>query len=280
VAVNSNPFSKGERVTTLWFFIVMFGLGALIILVPFRAGETLEERFAWAAALLFDTLVFLIGWVAILFGRSRLDEEQRLEDFPPSAIRSVAMGRAQLTGKAVWHTPLVSTLSKTPCVWNRYSVSEEKRGSPDQYEVISHGCSKDLFFLDDGTGRLLVDPTDADLVILKQKTWFEGFTSPFPLASRRRKYHEDLILPGTPLLVYGMVEHRRDAGSGEDMLVVCEGDGEEPYLISDRESNENRRSFAVSGVLWILVGAGIVFLGLLWLLKILFVGGIGTPWGW
>jgi hypothetical protein len=94
--------------------------------------------------------------------------ERTVEDTPASRVRSMALGRVALQGKAVpWVSDLVAPLSGAPCCWYRYQVEEERRsGRSRSWHTIAHGDSAAFgFYLEDETGRVLVQPEGAELVL-------------------------------------------------------------------------------------------------------------------
>src|SRR5512138_1774117 len=120
-----------------------------------------------------DLVVALAGLVLLLFGLARLRKKHLIEDTPTSTIRGVAMGMAELSGKAAERTPVFSVLSQTRCVWWRYMVEEERTGSKGEkrWVKVREGASTDLFYLDDGTGRLAIDPMGAEMHIDFKRQW-------------------------------------------------------------------------------------------------------------
>jgi hypothetical protein len=162
-----------------------------------------------------DAVLAAGGLALFIFGFSRLRRMRLLQDTPTSTIRGVAMGTAELVGKAVERTPLLSVLTGTPCVWHRYTVEEERSGSKGEkrWVKVREGVSNDLFYLDDGTGRLAVDPMGAEMNIDNRRRWQDGAGSAFSLAGRRRRYTEWLILPTGKLYLFGYVKSVRDAAA-------------------------------------------------------------------
>jgi len=150
-----------------------------------------------------------------------------LEDTPTSTIRGVAMGMAELVGKAEERTPVLSALSQTPCVWWRFLIEEEQSGSKGErrWVKVQDGTSHDMFYLNDGTGRLVVDPIGAEMRIDFKRRWLGAGLSldlvarGFPVGlvlSRgggQRRYTEWLILPTGKLYVFGTVKGVRDAAA-------------------------------------------------------------------
>ena len=111
-----------------------------------------------------------IGAGCLLFagGFALWRRERTIEDTPASRVRSMALGRVALQGKAVpWVSDLLAPLSGVPCCWYRYKVEEERRsGRSRAWHTISSGDSAAwAFYLEDETGRVLVQPEGAELEI-------------------------------------------------------------------------------------------------------------------
>ena len=86
-----------------------------------------------------------------------------LEDTPCLPIRSIPMGLVQVHGKATGENVVTSPVSNTPCHF--YKVDIEKWVSGKNGGHWSHcGTEADgpLFYLDDGTGKVLVDAHNAE----------------------------------------------------------------------------------------------------------------------
>jgi hypothetical protein len=95
----------------------------------------------------------------------RLLERRRLIlDTPFSKIRSAPMGMVELSGLAVGPYTMIAPVTARDCYYYRTLVWEWKRqGKSDEWVKVAGECMHVPFFLDDNTGRVLVDPRGADL---------------------------------------------------------------------------------------------------------------------
>jgi len=128
---------------------------------------------AWGALFEGDLRVPLLclaalgGGIFVFFSGFRTWRRMRLiQDTPTSAVRSMALGRAELHGRAAEKGELVAPFTGRPCVYYRYLVEEEVRSSRRRrrWRTLEKGSSEAWpFYLDDGTGRALVDPRGATL---------------------------------------------------------------------------------------------------------------------
>src|SRR2546422_95745 len=159
--------------------------------------------------LIYDLIAFLAGGGLIVFGFIVLRRKRLLENVPTSRIRSVAMGFAELAGRAKNRTPLAAPFSDIPCVYYRFLVEEERQGRRGrEWTTIDKGQSSDPFYLQDETGALLVDPSGAETGLERSFRRVECGEGWF---GRRKRVSEWWIVPGQKLFVAGTVRRLRDA---------------------------------------------------------------------
>jgi hypothetical protein len=113
----------------------------------------LSQPLFWAAlGVVFGPFFFLRGF--------RLLQRKRLiMDIPRSSVRAAALGRVEIVGKAVGPYTLVSPLSQTDCIYFRVVVESNPKG--DLRKKVNALCAP--FFLDDGTGKLMIYPEGSEL---------------------------------------------------------------------------------------------------------------------
>ncbi|OGR93368.1 MAG: hypothetical protein A2992_06180 [Elusimicrobia bacterium RIFCSPLOWO2_01_FULL_59_12] len=81
-----------------------------------------------------------------------------IEDTPLSKISSVAMGDAELSGEVKAVKLLKAPFSGNECVYCSYTVEvPQKRG----WRQVDKGQIHSIFYLDDGSGQILVNPESA-----------------------------------------------------------------------------------------------------------------------
>ncbi len=106
------------------------------------------------------------GIFSFVQGFRLLQRRHLILDTPFSKIRSASMGMVELSGLAVGPYTMVAPLSARPCYYYRTLVWEWKRqGKSSEWVKVAAECMHLPFFLDDNTGRVLVDPRGADLDI-------------------------------------------------------------------------------------------------------------------
>ena len=181
---------------------IAVGLAAARIVVP--SGLTPARQH-----LIYDLFALLAGAGLIVFGFMVLRRKRLLENVPTSRIRSVAMGFAELAGRAKNRTPLVAPFSEISCVYYRFLVEEERQGRRGrEWTTIDQGQSSDPFYLQDETGALLVDPSGAETVLERS---FRRVERGEGWLGRRKRMSEWWVVPGQKLFVAGTVRRLRDA---------------------------------------------------------------------
>lgn len=112
-----------------------------------------SSRFPPLPLLLLGVGLFAYGF--ILYGRYR-----RLQDTPRTTARAVSMGFVHVHGKTARAEVLQSPITKTPCCHYSSSI-EHWEVRRKRWVSISQDTRSCPFYLDDGTGRVLVNPAGA-----------------------------------------------------------------------------------------------------------------------
>jgi hypothetical protein len=118
------------------------------------------------------------GIYLFIHGFSLLQRRRLILDTPFSKIRSASMGMVELSGLAVGPYTMPAPVTGRPCYCYRTSVSEWKQcGKSKQWVTVAGECMHLPFFLDDNTGRVMVDPRGANLDI--HRDFHEEFSDSF-----------------------------------------------------------------------------------------------------
>ena len=127
--------------------------------------STLLLRSSNPTGLLFWCVVGLCAGIYLFFQGFRLLQRRRLIlDTPVSKIRSASMGMVELSGLAVGPYTMVAPVTARPCYYYRTVAWEWKQsGKNKQWVKVAAECMHVPFFLDDNTGKVMVDPRGADL---------------------------------------------------------------------------------------------------------------------
>jgi hypothetical protein len=164
------------------------------------------------------------GLVSFVHGFRAWRRLRLIEDTPTAKVRSMALGRVEIEGRAEARAELEAPLTGSACVFFRYEIEEERRsGRHRRWTTVARGDSNAQgFYLADETGRVLVDPTGAELALdcdwsetnpeigpaLARTLARHGLASEGWLFSRRRRFREWRIAAGDPLYVLGVAQAR------------------------------------------------------------------------
>ena len=164
---------------------------------------------------------FCAGIGLFLYGFRLLQRRRLILDTPFSKIRSAAMGMVEINGLAVGPYTMVAPITARPCYYYRTQVWEWKQsGKNKNWVKVAGECMHLPFFVDDNTGRVLVDPRGADLDLhrdFEQEFCDSFFTTkdPAPLnvrsflarhgivTSNKIKVEEYCIKPKNSLFILG-----------------------------------------------------------------------------
>ncbi len=104
------------------------------------------------------------GLYLFIQGFRLLQRRHLILDTPVSKIRSASMGMVELNGLAVGPYTMVAPITARPCYYYRTLAWEWKQsGKNKQWVKVAAECMHVPFFLDDNTGKVMVDPRGADL---------------------------------------------------------------------------------------------------------------------
>ncbi len=105
-----------------------------------------------------------------------------IESIPTSTIRSLALGLVEISGQAQPEEGLLSSpFSGLPCVFYSYAVEERVgSGKNARWETIAKGTSEQPFFVSDTTGRVLVVPLGAELILPDERIYRNDWLGALP----------------------------------------------------------------------------------------------------
>jgi hypothetical protein len=100
-----------------------------------------------------------IGVMLMLWGMKTRRESQLVAQIPEVPIRSLAEGTVHVYGKTTGDDRLQSPFTGVSCYYYKAEVEKlVKQGGQDQWQPFKKETGQRSFYLDDGTGRVLVDP--------------------------------------------------------------------------------------------------------------------------
>lgn len=108
----------------------------------------------------------MVGVYLFYRGFQMLQRKRLILDTPASKIRSAAMGLVELSGLAVGPYTMNSPITGMPCYYYRTVAWQwQRRGKNSEWVKVADESFHVPFYLDDNTGRVLVDPQGAELDI-------------------------------------------------------------------------------------------------------------------
>lgn len=209
------------------------------------------------------------GWIAIfglMFGAfslygswERFRDVQLVRDTPTSTVRSLAVGAAEVKSEAhAVAEPLVSPLTQQEACSYAVRVEEhrpDKHDDGSDWQTVFFTHESVPFHVDDGTGRVRVEPEEADFEVEREKV-FELDDGELPpeevrewarehdvggrhltsASSYDRKYYERVLAEGESAYVFGGAQRREDGDFAENErnLVMREHRGTERFIVSDK----------------------------------------------
>jgi hypothetical protein len=172
----------------------------------------LSQPLLWAAASV------ILGPYFFFRGFRVLQRQRLIADTPRSTIRSAAVGPVELSGKAVGPYALVAPLSHCDCLYYRLVIESNPGG--DLNNKIRELSAP--FFLDDGTGRVMIYPQGAELQISPSERAEYGKLA---LAFSRQSEgtpefaQEYTVRPGDTIFVLGTL--RENPWAKKDPIAEC-----------------------------------------------------------
>ena len=247
----------------------------------------------------------LFGGALAWYGSQQYFLVQKIKNTPTSKVRSAAAGLVELFGKAKCKDAMESPVSKAKCIyWNLNCEYYHSGKNSSGWRTFYSKHSSNQFFLEDDTGKMLVDPKNAEmrippdfssqghmsdralLGIIPQKQlapnvleWLErdppAKTAFMGQGGRDLRVVESFIAEGDPLYVLGSAEPIPGSASDvkyENLMVKMGND----KILFITDSAEDKFEGMMGIMSWVyLIGGLIFFFGSLLVLVLSFVGVIG-----
>jgi hypothetical protein len=121
-------------------------------------------------AVLLAVVTFFAGFFVFFRGFWIFREYRLVEDTPETSIRSLSMGLVEIHGQAKGDSMLMSPVTCTPCYLYKVEVDRSHRNEKGD-KTESHfftDLNQVSFYLEDDSGKVLVDPCDAELDLARQ----------------------------------------------------------------------------------------------------------------
>ena len=159
----------------------------------------------------------LLALILLWRGFAAIRLKRLIENTPVSRIRSLATGMVEVCGRAERCYALVTPVTQVPCIYYRLSRyhRQERNGSWQLSAEQNSGLHP--FWLSDATGKVLIDPTSADLRPgCRQEGSGDGFNNAFlgreAHPDSDEKWVEECIPEGETLYVLGFSTPHRVTG--------------------------------------------------------------------
>ena len=230
----------------------------------------------------------IFGVWAFFHGFKKLRRKRRIENIPTSTVRGMAMGLVEVFGSVEPSIELYSALTHTPCVFFHYTIEEYRRsGKSGHWVRVDHGNSFECpFWLGDGTGKVLIYPRGAELMLPVdyEYTTSLGMTIPDHLAgymakkgmrhksmfgTRNLRFKEWFIAPGEEVYVLGTAKKTKykiapkDPSPGDVTdVVIGRGTSDRLFMISDSSEKELVKKLFTHS-LWGIYGGAALSLAML-----------------
>jgi len=258
--INNNHANKQG----LWFWVLFFGLALAIGGIIFIAGIGKTMRTTQWSRPPDQTLLYLAagtigGFGLFVYGWIVRQRKRLIESIPTSTIRSLALGLVEISGQAQPEESLLSApFSGLPCVFYSYAVEEHVgSGKHARWETIAKGTSEQPFFVRDTTGRVLVVPLGAELILPDEHTfrndWLRelsptaiaglnrlGISTEHWIRSKTLRCREAFIQPEELVYVLGTAHEHLGATelveNSDRLYIGCNRDHE--FIISDRSEKD------------------------------------------
>lgn len=131
-----------------------------------------SRLFAWCV------IGFCAGIYLFIHGFFLLRRRRLILDTPASKVRSASLGMVEINGLAVGPYTMTAPITSRLCYYYRTLIYEwKRRGRSSEWVKVASECMHLPFFLDDNTGRVLIDPRGAELDLHRdfQQEFCDGF---------------------------------------------------------------------------------------------------------
>lgn len=243
-------------------------------------------------------LVFLgLGLFFFFYGFRHLRNKRLVENIPTSKCRSVAMGLVEVAGRAAGDDTVPSLIGQVPCYYSQIEIDRyERRGKRSRWVRVHKENLGIPFYVEDDTGRVKVDPSDAELDVPadvryttengleKLVRFFFGDSDRNPAGQEverrfrhfcesrgihftgQMRFTEKNLSPGDPVYVLGTAMEVFGAQDEQERIMICKGQHHPWYFIAEASEKEVLSKLTRNTWLSILGGAATALAALAWLL--------------
>ena len=208
------------------------------------AGIFLVEKLSINGRAVPRTLLWIAAALWFVLGVKLRARAWRVVDTPTSKVAAATVGTCEFTGTAIALEPVPAPASGVSCVWYSWKLQEHrKRGKNSSWVTVDAAEHRRPFVLEDGTGRIRVDPAGAEFHGIEQHR--------LPVPGRGRKWRQlECRLPDRSR-VYVLGPVRADA-TGAALEVAGEA---EEFVVSD--DSEHRIALRLGAWAWLALLLGL-----------------------
>lgn len=233
---------------------LVYGAAALAVVVIATASLAIEAIPVWVGAL-------VAGPAFIAMAREPLRRARLVWAASDTATGSATNGVVSVSGRATAASDrrLTSELQEVDCLAYEYTKKRSKNRGGQEGSTTSTKTDQQVlpFYVDDGSGPVLVDASTGTLTLHADETDKSGSTT----------YKEGVLREGDEVTVYGEVQDdTRDLPADADRVVTT-GPEYGDVVVTDRHGARVAARQGLYAVGWIAVGG------------VLIVGGIGLALG-
>lgn len=213
------------------------------------------------AFILGGVVALVLALIGAVFGFQQMGRLKTLEEAKPATAQQLINGhnkggflmQCSIRGTVECDDPLIAPVSEKPCALYRHVIVRQREeeytvrddddsgwGSDTRTETrtvedrMPDEIKSTLFWVNDGTGRVLVDPRQAQLELEKETERFE-YSSGMKIAGNRTlglRYSEYLVAVGREVFVVGCATDRE----GRLMIAPHPSDRRQKFLLSSHSS--------------------------------------------
>lgn len=248
-----------------------------------------------------DPPIFLVAGIALgiygfVKGFKTRAKKRLIANIPTSKVRSIAVGLVEISGKAKPNRYLLeSPFTRKPCVFFQYAILEfqvDEQGRAD-WVTIAEKTTSNWFYLEDETGKVLINPMAAQLYLNGHEKSFSmrlgsseeesrfkeglerlGIDWRGTLGSERRlRCRETILEPGKQIYAIGSARTiQSDSASdiGSENLYVGYDSNVPYFCISDKSENNLLWTFSAQMYALLYGGPALTIMCLFFLIRMYF----------
>lgn len=210
-----------------WVILIGVVIVLLVVIPQFSLEGSVTPRVTLIAA--------TVAW--FVYGLRLRGRQWRIADVPTSECANVAVGFAEVAGRARLDPPLAARGSANPCAYYRWELQEYRRsGKNSRWVTVEKEARSPRFAVVDATGQITVDPEHAEYVGI------DSHRMRVPGRGRRWRQVEWRLDIDEPVYVIGPT--RVAAATAEVEFGTDESDDE--FIISDESERKVRGRVALA----------------------------------